>query len=66
MEGSCSTGQSPQCAVVAVEEEEEEEEEEDYHNTAIYGHQFYVRVFLHFKVSLIPMKKGRTQICMLG
>jgi hypothetical protein len=28
MEGSCSTGQSPQWAVVAVEEEEEEEEEE--------------------------------------
>jgi hypothetical protein len=28
MEGSCSTGQSPQWAVVSVEEEEEEEEEE--------------------------------------
>jgi hypothetical protein len=28
MEGSCSTGQSPQWAVVRVEEEEEEEEEE--------------------------------------
>jgi hypothetical protein len=28
MEGSCSTGQSPQQAVVPVEEEEEEEEEE--------------------------------------
>jgi hypothetical protein len=28
MEGSCSTGQSPQWAVVPVEEEEEEEEEE--------------------------------------
>jgi hypothetical protein len=27
MEGSCSTGQSPQWAVVLVEEEEEEEEE---------------------------------------
>jgi hypothetical protein len=27
MEGSCSTGQSPQWAVVPVEEEEEEEEE---------------------------------------
>jgi hypothetical protein len=27
MEGSCSTGQSPQRAVVSVEEEEEEEEE---------------------------------------
>jgi hypothetical protein len=26
--GSCSTGQSPQWAVVPVEEEEEEEEEE--------------------------------------
>jgi hypothetical protein len=28
MEGSCSTGQRPQWAVVSVEEEEEEEEEE--------------------------------------
>jgi hypothetical protein len=27
MEGSCSTGQNPQQAVVPVEEEEEEEEE---------------------------------------
>jgi hypothetical protein len=27
MEGSCSTGQSPQRAVVPVEEEEEEEED---------------------------------------
>jgi hypothetical protein len=33
MEGSCSTGQSPQPAVVPVEEEEEEEEEEDTDNT---------------------------------
>jgi hypothetical protein len=30
MEGYCSTGQSPQRAVVPMEEEEEEEEEEDY------------------------------------
>jgi hypothetical protein len=30
MEGSCSTGQSPQRAAVPVEEEEEEEEEEDF------------------------------------
>jgi hypothetical protein len=30
MEGYCSTGQSPQRAVVPVEEEEEEEEEEEY------------------------------------
>jgi hypothetical protein len=29
MEGSCSTGQSPQWAVVPVEEEEEEKEEEE-------------------------------------
>jgi AraC-like DNA-binding protein len=28
MEGSCSTGQSPQRAAVPVEEEEEEEEED--------------------------------------
>jgi len=30
MEGHCSTGQSPQWAVVPMEEEEEEEEECDY------------------------------------
>jgi hypothetical protein len=29
MEGSCSTGQSPQRAVMPVEEEEKEEEEEE-------------------------------------
>ena len=29
MEGHCSTGQSPQWAVVSMEEEEEEEEEEE-------------------------------------
>ena len=29
MKGHCSTGQSPQWAVVPMEEEEEEEEEED-------------------------------------
>jgi hypothetical protein len=29
MEGSCSTGQSPQRAVVPMEEEEEEEEEKE-------------------------------------
>jgi hypothetical protein len=33
MEGSCSTGQSPQWAVVPVEEEEEEEEEAVYADT---------------------------------
>jgi hypothetical protein len=33
MKGYCSTGQSPQRAVVPMEEEEEEEEEEeDYFN----------------------------------
>jgi hypothetical protein len=36
MEGSCSTGQSPQWAVVPpVEEEEEEEEEEEYNERII-------------------------------
>jgi len=29
MKGHCSTGQSPQWAVVPMEEEEEEEEEDD-------------------------------------
>ena len=29
MEGHCSTGQSPQWAVVSMEEEEKEEEEDD-------------------------------------
>ena len=31
MEGHCSTGQSPQWAVMSMEEEEEEEEEEEGH-----------------------------------
>ena len=34
MEGYCSTGQSPQWAVVTMEEEEEEEEEEVIVNAA--------------------------------
>jgi hypothetical protein len=41
MEGSCSTGQSPQRAVVPVEEEEEEEEELLY----IYINKFVVRCY---------------------
>jgi hypothetical protein len=36
MEGSCSTGQSPQRAVVVVEEEEEEEE---YKTSVISSHK---------------------------
>jgi hypothetical protein len=35
MEGSCSTGQTPQRAVVPVEEEEEEEEEVDLLTRAV-------------------------------
>jgi hypothetical protein len=49
MEGSCSTGQSPQWAVVPVKEEEEEEEDDDdddddddraatYFDVAKFGH----------------------------
>jgi hypothetical protein len=45
MEGSCSTGQSPQRAVVPVEEEEEEEEEEEdkkvYHNKLTSAYAFW-------------------------
>jgi hypothetical protein len=36
MEGSCSTGQSPQWAVVPAEEEEEEEEECRNYNVFIF------------------------------
>jgi hypothetical protein len=36
MEGYCSTGQSPQWAVVPVEEEEEEEEEEEKEEEELY------------------------------
>jgi hypothetical protein len=36
MEGYCSTGQSPQRAVVPVEEEEEEEEETTCFNNMLY------------------------------
>jgi hypothetical protein len=38
MEGSCSTGQNPQWAVVPVEEEEEEEEYEPQNYGLIYLH----------------------------
>jgi hypothetical protein len=44
MAGYCSTGQSPQRAVVLMEEEEEEEEEEE---TMPYLQ--YVEVLTHFK-----------------
>jgi hypothetical protein len=37
MEGSCSTGQSPQWAVVPVEEEKEEEEEEIFRYSGMSG-----------------------------
>jgi len=37
MEGHCSTGQSPQWAVVPMEDEEEEEEEEDTRETSSYN-----------------------------
>jgi hypothetical protein len=39
MEGSCSTGQSPQRTVVPVEEEEEEEEEEELRIVHEINHQ---------------------------
>jgi hypothetical protein len=40
MEGSCSTGQSPQWAVVPVEEEEEDDEEEEEEEEEVYLSQF--------------------------
>jgi hypothetical protein len=43
MEGFCSTGQSPQWAVVPVEEEEEKKEEEDALMSQIYfGMKLYM------------------------
>jgi len=39
MEGHCSTGQSPQWAVVPMEEEEEEDEEEEEEEEEEYGPQ---------------------------
>jgi len=45
MEGHCSTGQSPQWAVVPMEEEEEEEEEEFcVSNIPIYTQNFVFSV----------------------
>ena len=44
MEGHCSTGQSPQWAVVPMEEEEEEEEEE---GTCSAKSSIYMRSHLH-------------------
>jgi hypothetical protein len=46
MEGYCSTGQSPQWAVVPVEEEEEEQEEED-------ECQFMKSIYLHVCIGRI-------------
>jgi hypothetical protein len=37
MEGSCSTGQSPQRAVVPVDEEKEEDEEEVNNDLKTFG-----------------------------
>ena len=37
MEGHCSTGQSPQWAVVPMEEEEEEEKEEEEEEEEVCG-----------------------------
>jgi hypothetical protein len=46
MEGYCSTGQSPQWALVPMEEEEEEEEEEVYWTVLfllIFKFKLYIR-----------------------
>jgi hypothetical protein len=42
VEGYCSTGQSPQRAVVLVEEEEEEAEEEEEEKEVTYCFKFCV------------------------
>jgi hypothetical protein len=50
MEGSCSTGQSPQWAVVPVEEEEEEEgegEEEEEEKEEPFLFQFAIQKYKH-------------------
>jgi hypothetical protein len=56
MEGYCSTGQSPQRAVVPVEEEEEEEEEE--------GRQCTCTVTLwRFSVTGVAMEMQQGEMC---
>ena len=49
MEGHCSTGQSPQWAVVPMEEEgeKEEEEEEEEEQEQEEQEQVYLRVSIH-------------------
>ena len=53
MEGHCSTGQSPQWAVVPMEEEEEEEEEEvSVHAVKVYrGSRGIAPVILNFGIT---------------
>jgi hypothetical protein len=45
MEGYCSTGQSPQRAVVPMEEEEEEEEEEEKEDEEEINHKRNIHIF---------------------
>ena len=60
MEGHCSTGQSPQWAVVPMEEEKEEEEEEedddDMHLHPLYGFTEWTETTLSFKVFVVRME----------
>jgi hypothetical protein len=50
MEGYCSTGESPQRAVVPVEEEEEEEEEEEFFESfCLFNFQPFYYTFIRLK-----------------
>ena len=55
MEGHCSTGQSPQWAVVPMEEEEEEEKDEEEERYEIFqtNQKAYLSRFLRFYIGQI-------------
>jgi hypothetical protein len=71
MEGSCSTGQSPQRAVVPVEEQEQEQEQEEVRfiikkSVTMHGH---IKVTMHGHINLkfpLLITQLNTTMCMSG
>ena len=53
MEGHCSTGQSPQWAVVQMEEEEDEEEEEEEEKEEAFKPNVFLESNNNFTVFLL-------------
>jgi protein tyrosine phosphatase (PTP) superfamily phosphohydrolase (DUF442 family) len=64
IEGSCSTGQSPQWAVVPVEEEEEEEEEVKAMNVMVFSSRH--KTVFAYCISLPTLVYNLTMATMRG